>query len=258
MKLKASLLIVVCDEPTDLVNRSLKSAACFEDVLILDMKGRHDIKSICESYRFAYLKIEQSPIVEKVRARFSGELKWSWISFLDPDEVLNLSFEDVQGLNEFISNNDKNNLSIINIKWVFRFLNRPLKGGYWSPTSKALLINRSNVIVSDEVHGGYLVQKGITATFFSVTSLLDHYWVLSMHSFLEKHWRYVIAEVEKKHARDDQPLKFNKIAKLFWRKTKNNIFSRKGFMDGGLGVFLACFHAIYVIAPEIIYKIRKQ
>ena len=255
MKLDASLLVVICGEPLQLVKASLCSFEVFSEVYILDMLGNPQVEEIAKSHNYIYEVIPRKPIVEEIRVKYLHKLTREWVSFLDPDEVVRLDSKEVYKINSLLSDG---HVDVLKIKWVFHFKGKPLEGGYWRPTSKAFLLNKSTVGISGLVHGGYSYDKNRELALTPRTAVLDHYWVYSLSSFFEKHFRYIIAEKNKKIQNNSPQIGYLKLFKIFLRKLKSYYILNKGYRDGMIGIFLAFFHVFYTLAPEVLYRFTSS
>lgn len=251
MKLIASLMVVVFEEEMNLVIESFTSFSVFEEVVVLDMKHREDIRQICLELGFKYQRIERVKIVERIRLNYLNLLRHDWVSYLDPDEVLLIEDRDLKLVNELISNKSQT-VNAVYIKWIFHFLNRSLKGGHWRPSSKLLLVDRNRADFSDQVHRGITLKSGEPFCLSSNGTCLNHYWVTSFLAFIEKHWRYLEAEFYiEKEKNDKRNKRLSYVARVFLATFYQSFFYKKGYLDTFIGSFLALFYAFYKTFPRL-------
>jgi len=244
-KLPVSALIVSTDEG-HLLKKCLPSVSFCEQVVVVDLESKDQTYTIAQSMGAEVLRHSRLPIVEMVHAQIVARLKYAWVLFLDPDEVIDSTLAN--DLDEIFQDR-LDNVGLIKVPWIFYFKHKKLYGTSWGGVScKGLIGHRDRIELKPYVHSGKVVKDNFStkAIQYKGTNVVHHYWMSTYEELYIKHKRYLTNEGR---AMYKTGLTYNfrdhlYVVRLsFW----DSFYHKKGYRDGLKGFILSIFWAWYKI-----------
>jgi glycosyltransferase involved in cell wall biosynthesis len=238
--------VVVTFNEAGILDDCLKSLHFCDEIIGIDLGSTDTSIEILKKYRAIVHPYPKTPVVEEAKQFALQFCRHDWILFIDPDERVDSQLADE--INTIISQ-DKGNIGIILVPWLFYYKGRALKGTFWghSKVRKQIIINRHRAAINLFVHGGYSVlnNAGSWEIPRKGTNVLHHYWMSSLKTLLAKHKMYIIKEGAAKYKLG---LRFSRKKQIKGILTEfyDSFFIFKGYRDGITGLFLSLFRSWYV------------
>ena len=236
--------VVVCFNEAHHLRACLESLSFADERVLVDLGSKDESRAVGESLGVRVVDHPWVPIVEHVREAAVSYASHNWVVFVDPDMVLPEGAGRV--IRETISTNPK--IAGVRMPWQYYFLDRPLRYTPWGGTrrTQVVCIHRERYKLGREVHTGMRPKEGFEVKRLraSPDTVIGHYWVTSLESFLEKHRRYYMMEAVKprNEGRRGSP------ARSFYRLIKGFFFSylrRRGLFEATLGLLLSVSCGFY-------------
>ncbi len=253
---KITAIVVTCNDSLYL-ERSLKSLAFCDQVIVVDLESTDSSVRIAKELGADVLLRERVPVVEQARLFAMSQVRHEWLLFQDPDEVIPYAL--ACQVKKALCGNP--NLSMIKAPIQFYFKGKPLTFCIWGVpwNKKTLIVHRDRVSLKPHVHKGYEAVEG-----FDVLEIkrerdnyIQHYWMESWTQLVEKHKRYIQKEGE---ARYKSGQRFSWAGALYdscFSVAKNLIYY-KGLWGGATGISLSFFYGWYIFMSHLSLRAYEQ
>jgi len=252
--MQISAIIVTFNEERRLED-CLRSLAKFDDVIVVDLGSSDQSVEIAKSLKFKVISHPWVPIGEMVLPAIMPKMKNDWILRIDPDEVMpsNL-FEDLSRLEV------GDDIGIICLPKQFYFKGKKLDTTIWGGVRpNPQIINRSRVIVTNEVHRAYHCRDGYERFTlpYRPGNAIVHFWIDSYEQLVSKHERYISMEGESR---------YNNGSRFGWKSLfiplasfYQSFIKCSGWRGGWYGWFLSVFFAVYEARAILaLYRYEKR
>ena len=188
------------------------------------------------------IQINKEENVEIIHYKHHNLLLNDWILYIDPDEYWpqELFYEIYRIVKEDIDND----LGLISSDIQYFFGKKALRGTRWGGIkTRGILFHRNRVILSEDVHRAKRLRSNYRSKHIGGLTI-QHFWMSGYGDFYKKHLRYIKKEGE---SRFNNNLKTN-IFLLLSNPFRSFYFcyiSKRGYLDGVIGLFLSIFWAFY-------------
>lgn len=256
-KLNISAIVVGCNE-ADLLGDCLRSIQFCEEILYVDLESSDSSLKIAQDLTTRVLPHKKVPMVELIHEECVPLLDNEWVLIIDPDERVSSDlYYDIKSLFEEGINDSYGG---IYVPCLFYFKSHALKGTPWGGNNyRLLLFNRNKYIISGKVHAGRTVLPPYEDYFlpYKDNNVDHHYWMVSYKQLFEKHNRYLRLEPLSRY-NSGKRSSFKRVLGIFFMEFRFSFIEKKGYKDGGVGIFLSLFWAWYQFRAEVgLYKYQK-
>ncbi len=248
---KLSVIMIVKNEAHQ-IERTLKSVAWADEIVVVDAFSDDNTISICKKYTDKVFQYEWINFSVQ-RQRSLRHATHSWVLSIDADEVVSEAL--AQEIQHLLENKPKaNGYRVPRKTW---YMDRWLEYT-WFPDYQLRLFHKDDAFIENkDVHEGFSVKGNVD----KLEGILYHYSYQSVENHVEKINQYttleVVAKLERLNGRKPKwyHLVFNPLStfiKLFWFK--------KGYKDGLPGFILALMSAFYtqLLYAKTIEKSRMK
>jgi len=240
-------IVVVCNED-EWLRECLKSLHFCEELIVVDLESEDQSAEIASRCGAHVLEHERVPTAGAARKYGAEHAENDWIVFLDPDEVFPSSlYPDMCRLV-----NQNPNLGRIFIPWRFHFRGEPLEGTTWGGKNhKGHVVNRKRCFIGPPehkyAHQEVSLKNGYDSGYLSweLGEYIEHYWMESYSSLIEKHLRYVENEGLVRYERGERFPGWMDWLRTVVNAFRQSFFQQKGWREGARGLFLSLFWAWY-------------
>jgi len=243
-KLFISAIVVTCNEES-LIRNCLSSLYFCDEVMVIDLESEDNSARIAYEMGANTVIQPRAPFVEISQHWARDKVKYDWILYIDPDEVVDRSL--AKDIGEVLLN-IKSDIGIIKLPWQFYFKNKLLKGTVWGDDNykDGILVNRNKVIIRPTSQVKAKLKNGFKNYKIKRNGMnvIHHYWMRDYESLFEKHKRYIQVERKKKY---DAGIRYelNRQIAESLRSFYYSFIIKKGYKDGYVGIFLSIFWAWY-------------
>lgn len=243
-KLSISAVVVTCNEE-HLIRNCLSSLQFCDEVMVIDLESADNSAKIAREMEANVITRPHAPFVETNQHWAKDKVKYDWILYIDPDEVVDKSLAEEIGE---VLLKIQSDIGIITLPWQFYFKKKLLKGTAWGGDNykEGILINRKKVTVKPmsqvkaELKSGFkcfrIERRGM--------NVIHHYWMWDYESFFEKHRRYIQIETKQKYDAGMRYLFKKQLIESLWA-FYYSFFAKKGYQDGPTGLLLSIFWVWY-------------
>lgn len=258
-KCKFTGIVVVYNEKKYL-RSSLQSLQFCDEIIVVDLGSTDGSVDIAVEEGAEVVNHEWVPVPGRARKYGAKNAKNDWIIFLDPDEVFPSKI--APSLCRTIREN--NNVGRIYVPWLNYFKGDPLMGTVWGGKKyKGHILNKKRCKINKDVHNEISIKSNYNCEKieWNEGGFIKHYWMDSWGSWLQKHFRYVKNEGE---ARFKEGERFPGWIRCVWRVIhafKSCFVDHEGWREGGRGLFLSAFWALYQGASLLSlrhYQVHKR
>jgi glycosyltransferase involved in cell wall biosynthesis len=260
-KLPISVMVVGYNEGK-LLPACLESIRFCDEILYTDLGSSDNSIEIAKQYNAIIYKRDKAnvPSGEIAQAEVVNYTKNEWVIFIDPDEVVDIALQKlIVGEFENITSNPL--IGAVTVPWQFYFKRRKLLGTIWGGINrKFFLVNKHRFDFLPITHYGRTLK--IEFTQYDVpenkgkTNVLHHYWMNSYVVFIKKHLRYLKKEGTDEYNRHRRS-SIKKIMLSPFKEFYFSMFTKKGYKDLLIGLFLSIFWAFYKTSVAIgIFKVQ--
>jgi len=257
-KLPISVLLAGCNEAT-LLSACLKSVSFCDDINYVDLESSDNSIEIASRFGANIIKHKRVPVVEIIRAEYFRKLKNEWILVFDPDEVFDEAL--VADIRNLFTEGISTDVAGVNFPWIFYFKEHRLKGTPWGGARRRVfLMHRDRCVLTDQVHNGRIVNESFqdTSVEYKGNNIVHHYWMSGYAPLIEKHRRYLKLEPETRFGLG-QRATLKTVLKTPISAFRYAYFSRLGYKDGCVGLFLSLFWMWYQSRVEYgLYFYQKK
>ncbi|MEL6719279.1 MAG: glycosyltransferase [Bacteroidota bacterium] len=243
-KLPISAVVVSCNEG-DLLKECLENIQFCDELIVVDLNSTDNTVLVAAQYTNNVIFHKPVRVVEYVRAWIKDKVKYDWILFVDPDEVypdsLRLEIE------QLFEDGIEYNISGVELPWQFYFKQYPLKGTNWGGKQyKTALRHRYRNNFSEDVHRDMNSKDGYNLIRIEMNdrNAIKHKWMQSYVQLIQKHNRY-IKEEGKSLFNCGKRYSLSEHAKEVYRAFRYSLVTKKGYLDGMIGLLLSLFWAWY-------------
>lgn len=246
-KLLITAIISSCNE-AHLLRECLNSISECAEIIVVDQQSTDNTKEIAEKHQTKYFLHERVKCIEEIRLQYSHKAKYSWLWFIDPDEVADPTL--IISLKKYFHVFSNNGHGILAIPYRYYFNKYKLKGTVWGGDRYfERIVHKDRVNILSDVHSGFSVKKSYIKHRISLNqkgeNIIHHYWMTDQKLFEAKHHRYLEAEGQRMY---NQKKKYNMLRHLWMpiRSFLESYIYKKGYLDGLLGLNLSIFYARYI------------
>lgn len=252
--------MIVSKDEGHLLRNCLPKLSFCDQLIVVNLKSKDDTIMVAKENGAEVWDHNPVPIVEIIHNWIQKKVQYDWILISDPDEVLTIELQK-----EIISFFEKipENVGAIRVPLVFYFKNRALKGTAWGGgQTRIFLVNRNRFHFTPDVHSSRRLNVGYKEYLipFSGKNVLNHYWMLSYKQLFEKHIRYLKKEGEARYNAEKRT-SWKGIVSEPLKSFHYSFFSKKGYLDGGVGLFLSLFWAWYqtlALISLLMFQIKQK
>jgi hypothetical protein len=245
MQLPISAIVVGYNE-ADLLRRSLPKLSFCKEILYFDLGSKDDSRDLADTLGAQVILHEKVDSCEWVHVGYANKTKYEWVLITDPDEILSDELiTDIATL--FHGDLLDEKVGAVTAPWIFYFKGKQLNGTNWGGIkSRILLVNNKRFEFLGLIHLGRRVLDTYKTYDIPYTgkNYIQHYWMVSYRSFLEKHLRYLRNEGEARY-KTGKKTTIKEILKQPYRSFRYSYLASKGYNDGFTGLFLSLFWAWY-------------
>mgnify|MGYP006290154061 CR=1 FL=1 len=240
-------IVVVCNEDERL-RECLESLHFCDEILVVDLESDDQSVEIAQNCGARVLHHERIPTAGAARKHGAKNAENDWIVFLDPDEVFPSAL--YPEMCRLVNQNPK--LGRIFVPWRFYFQEEPLHGTKWGgKKQKGHVVNRERCFIGPPEHK-YAHQEVSLRDGFESEHLswehgeyIEHYWMDSYTSLIEKHLRYVENEGMVRYERGERFPGWGAWLKRVVNAFRQSFVNQNGWREGTRGLFLSLFWAWY-------------
>jgi glycosyltransferase involved in cell wall biosynthesis len=250
LKLPVSAIIVGLNE-SKLLKNSLQSVKFCDEIVYVDLGSNDNSIQIASIYANKIIEYKLVPSGEYAHAEFVPTLKYDWVLYIDPDEIIDPQLEK-KIIEIFPSIDTNKNIASVSVPWQFYFKKIKLIGTPWGlENRKPILANRTRFIFEPITHYGRRNKDGYISYEipFETNLLLHHYWVQSWAIFISKHLRYLKNEGKDRYNIGSRTNFFRLFLNPFLQ-FKYSFITCRGYKNKSLGLFLAFFWTTYQFLSE--------
>ncbi len=250
MKRKAPLTVAIITHRSDSrFVSALRSSQIAENVIIMDNNSNNDWKELRKQYDFKLISHENKITnFAEVRNQVLSEVKTDWVFFLDSDETLGITPENLEDnqnkIEAVIASNLFDGVTIIRRDI---FLNKSLMFGEAGNTNIVRMFKVKNGKFKRNVHE---VAK-ITGKLGGSEIIVSHFSHSNISEFLK-----TIAEYSEMSSRIENPSKLDNFLKMIFYpplKFVQNYFFKLGFLDGYRGIIYAILMSLHSLFVRVYF-----
>ena len=247
--MKLSVAIITFNEAYN-ISRTLEAINDFVDeIIIVDSHSIDDTKLIAEKFSNVKFYTEDWKGYGLQKKSAIDKCNGEWILVLDADEEVSKELKTV--IKKIIHQVD-NNFNVYRIRMVCNILNRRIKFGGWSTTTKTILFKKtSGEIKAKAVHEYWETSEKVGY----IKAPIIHYTYRNLDEHVSKMNSYT-TNIAKENANSNKKISLLKVffAPIF-QFLKMYVF-RLGFLDGFRGFYLAVFCYFYFFLKY--YKLYNE
>jgi len=247
--------LVVCLNEGKILGRCLASIRFCDEIVVYDLGSTDNSAEIARAAGAVVRIHKRVPHAEIIYSSEFPKLKHDWILLTDPDEELNAELKK-EVLERFSAIPKRT--GAVRVPMQYYFKSHALKGTIWGGISNhRFLINRNRAYFRPLVNTAAFIKDGYEMEAWPYRrGLIHHYWMSSYREFFSKHRRYLKEEGKARYERGDR-VGYLGIIRSPWRSFHESFFTKKGYLDGLLGLSLSLFWAWYNTSAMVRLK-REQ
>jgi len=236
-------VVINTKNAADTLERTLKSVAHADEIIVVDMHSSDDTLKIARKYTDRVFSHKDVGYVEPARNFAVSKASCDWVLVLDADEVLPAALW--QQLPELLAREEVAAYELPRKNMIF---GKWLENTGWWPDYQARLFRRASTTWSDSIHEPPQVHGKLVQLPADRAAAIEHYNYHSVSQFLEKLDRYTsITAVDAPSA----TVKSADLIQTFSAELLRRLFAARGIDEGVHGVALAYLQSMYQLVTQL-------
>jgi len=245
--------IVVVHNQQDLLHNCLKSLTSWvNQIIIIDLVGLDDIKSLATSFKAKYILHKNVSIVEEIRQDSLKYAEHEYILFIDPDETIPPSLS--QDLKDKLKTSQFDYFLIPRQNFVF---GKWLKHSRWWPDMQTRVFRYNKVTWGTTLHAEAVATGEGYAYPSEDRFAIHHENYRNLDEYIEKNMRYAKADALER-AKSGTNFTLVVATKLSISELISRFFLDAGYRDGMHGLVLAILQSFYYFMVYAYYWEAKK